>query len=586
MGNIANGVINTFIDGDVVSANGTAPALLRSALNPKMEVIRAAINDNDSRVAILEGQIASIGSSSVQYNVKAAPFNAIGNGIADDTAAIQAAITAAVADQGVVVFPTGTYKLTNTLNITGTCALVTDGASTSVILQQTGALKGFFTITSSNVSISDLRLVHVSNPSSNFIDVVGSVSAYRTNILIQRCSFSITAPYSVNFIYLYFVDNATITGCTFSGAAPAYPSGILMYSCKNSLALKNTFSGNAVAITLNRIVGTSLATSPACDNITISQNYFQNNIYMCISMWTVTNVYISANTFKTTVGADPSANNGYATIKARASLDATSTPLPNYYLTITENYVDNISSASGWIGSVYLSKTYDSILSNNTFYGNGLGSQAIASEAVFGNVFLESTCANVNVVGCTFIRPSFAGIVLGGVTYTPPFDTNTSIVANNVFIDVNVGTGVAPICEATAIVQIGTSAVSVSGNVLRRGSLPSSAGLYINSFGYYNFGFSETNSGSGAFVHMASNDFTAAQNLPIKTYTGTAIVLYYTEPTGDRVFKGFSSAPMSGTWQQGDKVLIASPTAGGYIGYVCVTAGTPGTWKGYGAIQA
>jgi hypothetical protein len=47
-----------------------------------------------------------------------------------------------------------------------------------------------------------------------------------------------------------------------------------------------------------------------------------------------------------------------------------------------------------------------------------------------------------------------------------------------------------------------------------------------------------------------------------------------------------SSAPTSGTWDVGNKVTLSTPTASGYIGYVCVVAGTPGTWKGFGAIQS
>jgi len=590
MGNIANGTINTFVDGDVVSANGTAPALLRSALNPKMEVIRAAVNDNDSRITIVEGQLASIGTSSV-YNVKAAPFNAVGNGIVDDTAAIQLAITTAVANQGVVVFPTGTYKITDTLNITGTCAIVTDGASTSVIINQTVNYKDIFNITSSNVSISDLRLVNLAIPGNTFISVYGSsVSAYVSNVQIERCTFSYTAPsYSGNFIYLSFVDKVTIAGCTFGGGSYAAGSvGINALSIKNSLITRNTFSTYlSVGIQLSRVVGTSLASYPACDNVVIVQNNFTQIASLCVAMLTVTNIYISGNTFRNTVGANPASNSCYATIKATASLDPSSVPLPNYYITITENYIDNSSSAPGWIGSVYLSRTYDSIISNNIFAGNGLASQsttATTGEGVIGNLFLESTCSNVNVVGCTFIRPYFGGAVLGGLLFSPPFDTNTAIIANNVFIDVYTPIGYS--FRASGIVQLGTSTISVSGNVLRRGSLASSASIDINSYGFYNFGFSETFSGSGAFINMASNDFTLAQVDPIKTETGTAIVIYYTEPTGDRVFKGFSSAPSTGTWRRGDKVLVDNPSASGYIGYVCTTAGTPGTWKGYGTIQA
>ncbi|MDQ3153603.1 MAG: right-handed parallel beta-helix repeat-containing protein [Actinomycetota bacterium] len=51
-------------------------------------------------------------------NVKDARFGAVGNGVADDTVAIQAAITAAgSAGGGVVFFPRGTYKISATLTL-------------------------------------------------------------------------------------------------------------------------------------------------------------------------------------------------------------------------------------------------------------------------------------------------------------------------------------------------------------------------------------------------------------------------------------------------------------------------------------
>jgi hypothetical protein len=45
-----------------------------------------------------------------------------------------------------------------------------------------------------------------------------------------------------------------------------------------------------------------------------------------------------------------------------------------------------------------------------------------------------------------------------------------------------------------------------------------------------------------------------------------------------------STAPTTGTWKVGDKVYNTAPAAGGYIGWVCIVAGTPGTWKGFGTI--
>jgi parallel beta-helix repeat protein len=50
---------------------------------------------------------------------------------------------------------------------------------------------------------------------------------------------------------------------------------------------------------------------------------------------------------------------------------------------------------------------------------------------------------------------------------------------------------------------------------------------------------------------------------------------------------GASSAiPTTGTFRAGDIIFTASPSAGGTIGWVCTTAGTPGTWKTFGAITA
>jgi hypothetical protein len=46
-----------------------------------------------------------------------------------------------------------------------------------------------------------------------------------------------------------------------------------------------------------------------------------------------------------------------------------------------------------------------------------------------------------------------------------------------------------------------------------------------------------------------------------------------------------NAAPTTGSYNVGDLVYNTNPTAGGYIGWVCVAGGSPGTWKGYGAIQ-
>ena len=47
-----------------------------------------------------------------------------------------------------------------------------------------------------------------------------------------------------------------------------------------------------------------------------------------------------------------------------------------------------------------------------------------------------------------------------------------------------------------------------------------------------------------------------------------------------------TAAPTTGTYDAGAIFLNDLPSAGGFIGWVCVTAGTPGVWKTFGAISA
>jgi len=53
-----------------------------------------------------------------------------------------------------------------------------------------------------------------------------------------------------------------------------------------------------------------------------------------------------------------------------------------------------------------------------------------------------------------------------------------------------------------------------------------------------------------------------------------------------KVMYGATLAPTVGTWAVGDVLYVGAPVAGGNIGWVCTTAGTPGTWKSFGAILA
>lgn len=73
----------------------------------------------------LTGATARTVNAKLQETVSVRDFGAVGDGIVDDTAAIQAAINAATADNISVLVPPGTYLLTNTLAVNAT--LIFDG---------------------------------------------------------------------------------------------------------------------------------------------------------------------------------------------------------------------------------------------------------------------------------------------------------------------------------------------------------------------------------------------------------------------------------------------------------------------------
>lgn len=46
-----------------------------------------------------------------------------------------------------------------------------------------------------------------------------------------------------------------------------------------------------------------------------------------------------------------------------------------------------------------------------------------------------------------------------------------------------------------------------------------------------------------------------------------------------------TAAPTTGTWESGDRVWNSAPSAGAYAGWICTSSGAPGTWKGFGLIE-
>jgi len=53
---------------------------------------------------------------------------------------------------------------------------------------------------------------------------------------------------------------------------------------------------------------------------------------------------------------------------------------------------------------------------------------------------------------------------------------------------------------------------------------------------------------------------------------------------GDRLFAVGATHPAAGAYKKGDIVWNSNPVETGYVGWVCITDGTPGIWRGFGQI--
>lgn len=97
-------------------------------------------------------------------------------------------------------------------------------------------------------------------------------------------------------------------------------------------------------------------------------------------------------------------------------------------------------------------------------------------------------------------------------------------------------------------------------------------------YGVSNFGNQTLFLGNCAVVNFAVGNFN--QGTLQRVYGDTGV------QSSRRRMEYAAAIPSTGIWGIGDIVWHTSPTASGFIGWVCTTAGTPGTWKTFGAISA
>ena len=167
-------------------------------------------------------------------NVK--DYGAAGDGIADDTGEIQAAINSAPAGS-IVYFPTGTYKVSNKLNVNKSLHLISDqGATIKQTSRHTRALliSGLGPIEVKGLHITGANYLERDWAYENAIEVRGDfASGYFAGVTISDCVIDNWGGIGID---IYYSTNVNITNNTINNVNYA---GIETWSIKDALVEGN-----------------------------------------------------------------------------------------------------------------------------------------------------------------------------------------------------------------------------------------------------------------------------------------------------------------------------------------------------------
>jgi hypothetical protein len=205
----------------------------------------------------------------LQESVSVKDFGAVGDGVTDDTAAIQAAINSGLS----LLIPQGTFLISSTLTINlSNTSLFGEDVNTCII-KASGAFPIFTFL--SDTSLTDLAKINF----KNFTLLNGSYGIYAsrtsgTLAIIERFWAD-----NLNF------QNQTVAGMYFTGSSLGYfvnkHTNCAFYYCTQGLLINNVFSSNLVHTDLCRFEGLSnscisvTTTNNECSNFTISRSRFE-----------------------------------------------------------------------------------------------------------------------------------------------------------------------------------------------------------------------------------------------------------------------------------------------------------------------
>lgn len=331
-------------------------------------------------------------------SVSVKDFGAVGDGVADDTAAIQAAITAVQAlGGGTVNFPSGTFKCLNEITLSPIGAFLFH----DVYLQGSGAEA---TILSFSSAVAG----------SNGIKVLAGGGAGRFGIssmsikAAKNIGININPGYGPNeFISRFYISDVVVDGCVSDGVrfSNTYMGNITNVESRNNGAYGFKLVGFHTSMTFSRCWAGGDALPPNGGN-TLSGWYIENVVYSsfdsCSADW-------NGGTGWTIIGCDA--------LQIQAC-GAESNAQEGFFVgTNTNRSVQNLTLSNCF--------AYNNAKSNPATYANLLG--VLTSASSNARMFLEGCSDTWDAVS-----PSSLSVVLNGASGVIFYEQEGMTLRNNV----------------------------------------------------------------------------------------------------------------------------------------------------------
>ena len=557
------------------------------------------------------------GASAVATNVQAKlresvsvkDFGAKGDGVTDDTAAVLAGVASLKAmGGGTLFFPQGTYKVTSEILID----------SAAIRFVGTGRRKVYPGLFSPTVNtVSTIMPVHSSTAAVRFfnatINTASTFSAEGINFAtletgaMPTCCFGFDG--SGNFHRDYTFDRVGIHG--FTSAFDTYNTGgdtafglFKAINCainRNGYIARNltgqwngfVFEKNeagqnltggldikaqAASIRQNSMEGqpNTIKVTGIYRGVTIAENYFElNSGAYCVQLRETSNAIIQGNYWQNITATEPLSLVACVGTKildrispsCDASFDLGSpnnalNPIPRgsataaFFLdaSMVQNNMQGLTEFGGYQVTAPAGPHFSIPNSAGLLYTTS------------GTGLTSATKTGLSLPTDTYVGVAFAISYESEPALPPRFElrvnsTNTQGYTNAIFYNFS-----------RATQGLKNKTVLYYG-VVRATALVSTFQLFI-----YPYGLSPA-AGLNCYL-SAYTMYDLGTTLSSVSNVGAAIQAFIPETHVQRV----TAAPTVGTWPVGYKLNARAPAAGSFEGWICTTAGTPGTWKTFGAI--